>query len=326
MIKAIPAAIAAFSLVLPRHLTDGSSTMNIVQARRVTRNVVEAGRFLAMGAASIVLSATLGFSNVANAASLADIETRGSLNVATEDSYYPFEFIKDGESDGFHKDVIAELRKYAQFKVNQDIMPWTGLLAGITSGKYDAAITGAGVTEERLGAFDFVAPVAPEVSHYIKRAGDDRIKGIHDLSGLTVGVQAGGAQLARLAQLDATLKASGGSLGKIVQYQSYPEAYADLANRRLDYVVNSIVPANMLVKERPQVFAVGEATSSMGYIAWPVAKGNKELLDYLSGFVNHLRETGKLAELQKKWLGQSFDDLPHDPITSPAQFIQLTAK
>jgi polar amino acid transport system substrate-binding protein len=263
---------------------------------------------------------------MANAASLAEIKNRGTLNVATEDSYYPFEFIKDGESDGFHKDVIAELRKYAQFKVNQDIMPWTGLLAGVTSGKYDAAITGAGVTEERLGAFDFVAPVAPEVSYYIKRADDDRIKNISSLSGMTVGVQAGGAQLARLTQLDAKLKASGGAIGKIVQYQSYPEAYADLANHRLDYVVNSIVPANMLVKERPKVFAVGEATSSMGYIAWPVAKGNKELLDYLSGFVNHLRETGKLAELQKKWLGQSFDNLPHDPITSGEQFIQLTAK
>lgn len=327
MIKAIPTAIAAFSLVLPRHLSDGSFTMNIVQEKRTDRSLMfKASRLLAIGAASIILSTTLGITGMANAASLAEIKNRGTLNVATEDSYYPFEFIKDGESDGFHKDVIAELRKYAQFKVNQDIMPWTGLLAGVTSGKYDAAITGAGVTEERLGAFDFVAPVAPEVSYYIKRADDDRIKNISSLSGMTVGVQAGGAQLARLTQLDAKLKASGGAIGKIVQYQSYPEAYADLANHRLDYVVNSIVPANMLVKERPKVFAVGEATSSMGYIAWPVAKGNKELLDYLSGFVNHLRETGKLAELQKKWLGQSFDNLPHDPITSGEQFIQLTAK
>ncbi|MFS2199041.1 transporter substrate-binding domain-containing protein [Pseudomonas sp. Pseusp3] len=327
MIKAIPTAIAAFSLVLPRHLSNGSFTMHIVQEKRTDRSLMfKASRLLAISAASIILSTTLGITSMANAASLAEIKSRGTLNVATEDSYYPFEFIKDGESDGFHKDVIAELRKYAQFKVNQDIMPWTGLLAGVTSGKYDAAITGAGVTEERLGAFDFVAPVAPEVSYYIKRADDDRIKNISSLSGMTVGVQAGGAQLARLTQLDAKLKASGGAIGKIVQYQSYPEAYADLANHRLDYVVNSIVPANMLVKERPKVFAVGEATSSMGYIAWPVAKGNKELLDYLSGFVNHLRETGKLAELQKKWLGQSFDNLPHDPITSGEQFTQLTAK
>lgn len=123
-------------------------------------------RTLAVGAASIILGSTLSFTGVANAASLSEIQSRGSLNIATEDSYYPFEFIKDGNSDGFHKDVIAELRTYATFKVNQDIMPWTGLLAGITSGKYDAAITGAGVTEERLGAFDFVAPVAPDVSYY----------------------------------------------------------------------------------------------------------------------------------------------------------------
>ncbi|MCK1790271.1 transporter substrate-binding domain-containing protein [Pseudomonas violetae] len=291
-----------------------------------TKNTVLslAGRFMAAGAASIILSVSMGMFSASQAATLEEVKAKGVLNIATEDSYYPFEFIKDGESDGFHKDVIAELRKYAKFQVKQDIMPWTGLLAGITSGKYDGAITGAGVTEERLGAFDFVAPVAPEVSHYIKRANDDRIKDLSSLSGLTVGVQAGGAQLARLTQLDAKLKTMGGSLGKIVQYQSYPEAYADLANGRLDYVVNSIVPANMLVKERPKVFAVGEATSGKGFIAWPVAKGNKELLEYLTGFVNHLRDTGKLLELQKKWLGQSFDDLPHESISSLERFRKLT--
>jgi polar amino acid transport system substrate-binding protein len=248
------------------------------------------------------------------------------LNVATEDNYYPFEFIKDGESQGFHKDVIAELRKYATFKVNQDIMPWTGLLAGITSGKFDAAITAAGITEDRLGAFDFASPIALDVSYYIKRADDDRIKNVANLSGLVVGVQAGGAQLARLSQLNAKLKVTGGSLGKIVEYQSYPEAYADLANGRLDYVVNSIVPATLLTKERPKVFALGEATSNTGYVGWPVAKGNKALLNYLTDFANHLRETGKLAELQKKWLGQSYDNLPREPITSVEQLAKLTAE
>ena len=298
------------------------SFMKLDQQQNRHNFVSTAQRYLTLGAAALLLGPSLGV----QAATLEQIEAKGVLSVATEDSYYPFEFIKDGESDGFHKDVIAELRKYAPFKVNQDIMPWTGLLAGITSGKYDGAITGAGVTEERLGAFDFVAPVAPEVSYYIKRADDGRIKGLANLSGLTVGVQAGGAQLARLTQLDAKLKSLGGSLGKVVQYQSYPEAYADLANGRLDYVVNSIVPANMLVKERPKVFAVGEPTSGMGFIAWPVAKGNTALLEYLSGFVNHLRDTGKLAELQKKWLGQAFDNLPREPITSVEQFKQLTAQ
>lgn len=283
-------------------------------------------RIFSAGVVAALAVSTMSFSVTTNAATFEAIKTKGFISVATEDNYYPFEFIKDGEPEGFHKDVIAELRKYAPFKVNQEIIPWTGLLAGITSGKYDAAITGAGVTEDRLGAFDFVAPISPEVSYYVRRADDDRIKSLKDLSGLTVGVQAGGAQLERLAQLDNKLKSMGGSLGKIVQYQSYPEAYADLANGRLDYVVNSLVPVSMLVKERPKVFALGEATSNMGYIAWPVAKGNTELLNYLSGFVNHLQETGKLAELQQKWLGRSYDNLPHEPITSVEQFRKLSSE
>ncbi|WP_462401529.1 transporter substrate-binding domain-containing protein [Pseudomonas sp. Marseille-QA0332] len=315
-----PATASSFRTA--RHQYDGKTIMK--NAVRLTSAARFISSMLLTGATSVALA--LGVASLAQASTLEEVKSKGVLNVATEDNYYPFEFIKGGEPEGFHKDIIEELKKYAPFKVNQEIIPWTGLLAGITSGKYDGAITGAGVTEERLGAFDFVAPVAPEISYYIKRADDDRIKGIADLSNLTVGVQAGGAQLARLSQLDDKLKGMGGSLGKIIQYQSYPEAYADLANGRLDYVVNGLVPANMLVKERPKVFAIGEPTSNKGLIAWPVAKGNDELVAYLSGFVNHLRDTGKLAELQSKWLGQAFNDLPREAITSIDQFKKLTAQ
>jgi polar amino acid transport system substrate-binding protein len=245
--------------------------------------------------------------------------------VVTEDDFYPYEFIKDGKPEGFHKDVINELRAYAPFKVQQEVLPWTGLLAAVTAGKYDAAITGAGVTEERLAAFNYAPPISADISHYIKRAGDNSIKGIKDLSGKTVGVQAGGAQLARLSQLDAKLQSMGGKLGKVVQYQAYPEVYADLANGRLDYAVNSVVNASVLVHERPKVFALGEATTGLGFIAWPVAKGNDQVLEYLTGFVNHLYDSGKLKALQQKWFGLTFLELPREPIKSVEQLRKLSA-
>ena len=34
-------------------------------------------------------------------------------------------------------------------------------------------------------------------------------------------------------------------------------------------------------------------------------------------------ETGKLAELQKKWFGETYDNLPTEAITSPEQFHKL---
>lgn len=261
-----------------------------------------------------------------SAATLDEIKARGVLKAVTEDAFPPFEFITNGKPDGFHKDVIDELRAYAPFKITQEQLPWTGLLAAVSAGKYDAAITGAGVTEERLSKFDYAPPICLNVTYYIKRKGDDRIGGIKDLSGMKVGVQAGSAVLATLPQLEAKLKALGGSIGEIVEYQSYPEVYADLANGRLDYAVNSVVSAATMVSKRSNIFELGEATAGLGFIAWPVKKGNDDLLDYLAGFVAHMRDTGKLAELQTKWFGASFPELPKESIKTVAQFRNLTSQ
>src|SRR6185312_4664389 len=109
--------------------------------------------------------------------------------------------------------------------LRQEIIPWTGLLAGVSSGKYDAAVTGALINQERLKAFDFAMPVAANMHKYLKRKNDNSSKRIQDLSGKTVGVQQGSVLFARLPELEKMIVATGGKMGKTVQYTSYPEAY-----------------------------------------------------------------------------------------------------
>ncbi|WP_245598996.1 transporter substrate-binding domain-containing protein [Halotalea alkalilenta] len=275
--------------------------------------------------ATALMLTTLGMlaAPLAQAADLDEIESRGYMSVATEDDYAPFNFMNNGQPDGFNKDMIDELKQYASFDVRQDILPWTGLLASVANRQYDAAITGASLTVDRLRALNFAPPIASAQHFYVKRKGDDRLNSVADLSGKIVGVQAGSALLARLPELETMLEASGGKLGEVVQYQSYPEAYADLANGRLDYVIDSIVPVNNLVSTRPDVFERGQAVSGGGFVGWPVPKTSPELLAFLTEFLDHLRENGRLAELQEKWFGESFDDLPTEPITTADQFREL---
>lgn len=280
---------------------------------RITRRLALVGSLLAVAALPTAVWA----------ASLKEIQARGYMIVATEDDYAPFEFVENGTPKGFHHDVVAELKKYADFEIRQEILPWTGLLAAVSTGKYDTAITGSIVSEERLNVFNFAAPVAEATHYYIKRADDDRIKSVADLSGLTVGVQAGSVLLSRLPELEAMLAKTGGKLGKVVEYTSYPEIYEDLSNGRLDYAVNSIINATALVKERGDKFAMGQPVSGAGFHAWPVPKGNEDLLAYLTEFVGHLRSTGKLAELQQKWFGTTFPNLPTEPIRSFDEFKAL---
>lgn len=272
---------------------------------------------------SLFAALVMSFSFQTSAADLAQINKSGVLKVATEDDYAPFNFITNGKADGFNKDMLDELKKYTKFNVEQSILPWTGLLASVSTGQYDMALTGAIVTDERLNVFNYTPPLASAQHYFVRRAGDNSIKTIADLSGKKVGLQAGSALLSRLPELKAMIEKTGGKLGPVVEYPSYPEAYADLANKRVDYVLNVVFSINDLVKAKPKIFAKGLPVSGAGYVGWPIPKNSPELLAYMTDFINHLRETGRLAELQTKWFGESYADLPDVAITNAEQFHTL---
>ncbi|HEX3140481.1 MAG TPA: transporter substrate-binding domain-containing protein, partial [Rhizobacter sp.] len=243
----------------------------------------------------------------AQAATLEEIKKRGYMVVATEDDFRPFEFIKDGKPTGFNNEMVDALRKYAPFEIRQEILPWTGILAGVATGKYDIAITAALITKERTQTFDFSSPIADATHYYVKRKADTSIKSIKDLSGKTVGVQGGSALLSRLPELEAVLKKDGGKLGKIVEYTSYPEAYQDLALGRTDYVVNTIINLKSLVAEKGAVFELGQAVSGKSYPGWAIKKGNADLVAYMNEFIAKQKANGTMPALQKKWFGEAFD-------------------
>ncbi|CAM2157070.1 polar amino acid transport system substrate-binding protein [Pararobbsia alpina] len=260
--------------------------------------------------AAIVGLASLFHPGSSAGATLDEIKQRGYLTVVTEDDFRPFEFVQDGKPTGFDNELVAKLKARGPIDVRQQIIPFTGLLAGVVSGKYDAATTGLLITKERQQSLDFTTPIAEATIYYVKRKGDKRINKVADLNGLTIGVQAGSAMYQRLPELEKLLAASGGKLGKIVQYTSYPEAYQDLALGRTDYVVNNIVGLNTLIKEKGDVFEIGQPVSSKTYVAWGVAKGNTTLLKYLNDFLAEERKNGDIAKLQQQWFGTTFPDPP----------------
>jgi polar amino acid transport system substrate-binding protein len=269
-------------------------------------------RNVLIGSAAAV---TLGAS-AASAATLAEIKSRGYMSVATEDDFRPFEFTVDGKPTGYDQELLELFKTKAAFKVRQDIIPWTGILPGVSTGKYDAAVTAVLVTKERMKTLAFCSPVAESIDYYLKRKGDKRIQGIKDLSGLTLGVEAGSAMLKMLPQLGDILKTTGGKLGKIVEYQGYPEAYQDLALGRLDYVVNVWLSLQTIAKEKPDTFEVGQAVSKPTYIAYPVVKSNTELLAFMNAFLLGARKDGSMYALQKKYFNTTYEHMPEAPTAS----------
>lgn len=246
----------------------------------------------------------------ASAADLEAIKASGAMTVATEDDFHPFEFIENGTPTGYDNDLLALVRAAAPFKINQEVIPWAGILPGVTTGKYDMAVTAVLVNDERKKTLDFTSPVAESTSFYAVRKGDEAIHTGKDLNGKTVGVQAGSAMAKHLQSFNDKLKAEGGAgIKEVVEYQSYPEAYQDLAIGRTDAVINTRINLQSLVNEKPDVFALGEAISEPVYIAWATAKGNGKLIEYINSVLLASRKDGKMYDLQKKWFGTTFETM-----------------
>ena len=276
---------------------------------RILRNLKGLRRLAVIGAALATAWHIVGL-GAAQATSLDEIKKRGYMVVATEDDYRPFEFVQDGKPTGFDNELLVILRKWTPFEIRQEIIPWTGLLAGVSTGKYDVALTAALITKERTQSLDFTMPIADATHYYVKRKSDDSIKEIKDLNGKILGIQAGSGLLQRLPELETMLAKTGGKIAKVVEYTSYPEAYQDLALGRTDFVINTVINLQALVNEKPDVFALGQAVTGPSYPAWAVKKGNAELLALLNDFLAEKRKDGTTAMLQKKWFGKSFEDLP----------------
>jgi polar amino acid transport system substrate-binding protein len=264
-------------------------------------------------AAGAALIGAVGISS-ALSASLEEIKKRGYMVVATEDDYPPFEYVVDGKPMGYDHALLAILRKTAGFEIRQEILPWQGILPGVASGKYDAAVSAAVITDERAKSLDFTMPISESTMAYVKRKGDNRIKSIKELTGMTLGVQQGGASFQVLPDLQADLEKTGGRLGNIVQYGAFSEAYQDLANRRLDAVIQNIVSLSTLISEKPDQFELGQRVGKKSYAAWAVQKGNKSVTDFLNAFLAQQKANGTMKKLQIEHLKINFDDLPNAPL------------
>jgi polar amino acid transport system substrate-binding protein len=273
-----------------------------MQARSI-RRIVFAGAAMAFAAV------LLGQPPVAAADALEEIKKKGVVTVGTEAAFPPFEFVKDGKIVGYGKDILDHVVAGLGVKLNQLDVPYQGILPGLSTGKFDFVATAILLTPERAKQFAFTMPIADGTMHVLKKKSDDSIKKIEDLSGKRVGTQLGTTAEQDLRTLEQKLKGAGKSgYQELKLFQAMPEAYLALANNQVAAVAAPLPSLANLIKERPGQFEiVGPVGPAKVYISWITRNEDVALRDYLNTKIKELKDSGKLAELQKKWFGVTMD-------------------
>jgi polar amino acid transport system substrate-binding protein len=264
-----------------------------------------------------VAALTIGVGTAAQAEDVLErVKAAGVLTVGTETAFAPFDFIDAGAHAGMNIDVFNGIGEALGVKIEWVTLPWDGVLPGLESGKFDMVAGPATITNARLERYRFTVPVAEATVALLKAAGDEELTKPEDIAGKAVGSGKATAQLAQLEEFAKTLPEP----IEAKEYVSFNEAYADLAAGRIVAVANSFPNIAYVAQQRPDTFAVVEPPfGAKTYFGFP---GRKDadyatLMDAIDAAILAMKADGRLAELQKKWFGVTFET-PDAPLTEAA--------
>ena len=80
------------------------------------------------------------------------------LNIGSDTTYPPHEFIEDGVVKGFDVDVVAEICERINCTPNWVTTAWDGIFAALANKQFDMVVSGVTITDERDKIVDFSDP------------------------------------------------------------------------------------------------------------------------------------------------------------------------
>ncbi|TMG96450.1 MAG: transporter substrate-binding domain-containing protein, partial [Betaproteobacteria bacterium] len=132
--------------------------------------------------------------NPAHAADLLDeVKQRGTLRIAVEGTYPPFNYKDEqGKLTGFDVEIAQGIAVKLGVKPEFTTTDWSGILAGLQAGKYDVIVNQVAATDKRRETFDFSAPYVVSSPQLIVRSNETRqLATAGDLRGKKIGVGQG---------------------------------------------------------------------------------------------------------------------------------------
>lgn len=115
-----------------------------------------------------------------------EVEAAAKIRIAFEGAWAPWNYHDaSGDLTGFDKAVGDAVAKKLNVSAEFYEVEWSGLFAGLDSGRYDLIINGIERTEEREKKYTFTDPYAYIHTVIITRGADDSIQRFEDLKGKT---------------------------------------------------------------------------------------------------------------------------------------------
>lgn len=244
------------------------------------------------GKVSIIKLLTLIVLSVFMVACSDDTDRDNIWVIGTSPDNPPYEFIKDGEIEGFDIDLMIAIGQHLGKKIEFRTMEFHGLLAALGAKNVDMVISGMSITPERLARVEFSIPYAEaRIAILFRRS--DGYREVPDLKEKMVGAQLG--TIWSLIAHDVSIKHS----FRTKALASNLMLVEELKSGRIDAVIIEETQAEKFVGKNPELssFFLSQYGSSFA-IALPKGSPEKKNIDHT---IKALKSNGTISALTKKW-------------------------
>ncbi|MEG3000138.1 MAG: ABC transporter substrate-binding protein [Comamonas sp.] len=240
---------------------------------------------------AIAVAAALCGAVIAQARPLEEIQKSGTIVLASEGQYAPFNFFKGKQLTGYEIDVAEAVVKKMGLKFEWKTVGFDALLTGLAQDRWDLVIASHGITEERAKAVTFTLPHYCSGGQIVSLKSD--ISKVGDLAGKVVAVQTGTSYLEHVKKVP--------GVKEVKNFPTDEAARSALGSKRVDaWVTDRFVAKEMLAKAPKAGFKTGDMLF-IEQIASAVSKGNQGLADAWNKALKEAIADGTVGAISKKY-------------------------
>ena len=249
----------------------------------------------------------------------------GTLRLATESDYAPFEYVRDGRVVGYDMELAVLFCEHAGYGLEIVDMNFDGILPSVQSGKCDLAAAGISITPERAQSVLFSQPTyTGEALFMVLRGGGEAeatASGVswRDYNGKRLGVLVGPLMEDAARQFFPD--------SEYLLFDSYPDCITALLSGRIDAFLGDEPGLKSIHAEQPQISYIPERLTQNNYcFAFRRDDGQSEALcDELNDFLARCHADGTMQELDDIWFGvdESRKTVDMSDLTGPNGLIRV---
>lgn len=212
------------------------------------------------------------------------------IRAATDATFPPMEFVKDGERTGFDIDLVNALANAMGKKVEWIDTDFKGLVPGVIARRFDIAVSAIYITEDRAKVVDFTQPYY--AGGLVAVTNDDSIQKLSDLNGKTVSVQVGTKSVNYLKNNYPQIN--------LTEVEKNQQMFNLVEIGRTDAAVTGKPAAKLYAQSRGDMHVLDEQLTTENY-GIAVRKDLPELTKSLNEALETLKQNGTYDALVTKW-------------------------